>query len=159
MNCLLQILYFNFYVITIDFIELDNTNLSDKLKFFSIPAVKGVEFGSGFHGSTLHGSENNDEFLIKNGKIVTKTNNAGGILGGISTGMPIVLRVAFKPASSISKKQHTVDLKTKKPTSVIVQGRHDPCVVPRAPPVVDSLVSVVLADHAIRAGFIPLVIR
>ena len=126
---------------------------------FSIPAVKGVEFGSGFHGSTLHGSENNDEFLIKNGKIQTRTNNAGGILGGISTGMPIVLRVAFKPASSISKKQRTVDLKTKKPASLIVQGRHDPCVVPRAPPVVDSLVSVVLADHAIRAGFIPAVIR
>ena len=126
---------------------------------FSIPAVKGVEFGSGFHGSTLHGSENNDEFLIKNGKIQTKTNNAGGILGGISTGMPIVLRVAFKPASSIAKKQKTVDLHTKKPASLIVQGRHDPCVVPRAPPVVDSLVSVVLADHAIRAGFIPAVIR
>ena len=126
---------------------------------FSIPAVKGVEFGSGFHGSTLHGSENNDEFLIRNGKILTKTNNAGGILGGISTGMPIVLRVAFKPASSISKKQRTIDLQTKRPTTLIVQGRHDPCVVPRAPPVVDSLVSVVLADHAIRAGFIPPVIR
>jgi chorismate synthase len=126
---------------------------------FSIPAVKGIEFGSGFHGSSMHGSENNDEFLIKNGKIQTKTNNAGGILGGISTGMPIVLRVAFKPASSISKKQRTIDLKTKKPSSLIVQGRHDPCVVPRAPPVVDSLVSVVLADHAIRAGFIPLVIK
>lgn len=126
---------------------------------FSIPAVKGVEFGSGFHGSTLHGSDNNDEFLIKNGKIQTKTNNAGGILGGISTGMPIVLRVAFKPASSIAKKQQTIDLHTKKPVSLIVQGRHDPCVVPRAPPVVDSLVSVVLADHAIRAGFIPPVIR
>ena len=126
---------------------------------FSIPAVKGVEFGSGFHGSTLHGSENNDEFLIRKGKILTKTNNAGGILGGISTGMPIVLRVAFKPASSISKKQRTIDLQTRKPTSLIVQGRHDPCVVPRAPPVVDSLVSIVLADHAIRAGFIPMVIR
>ncbi|MDE1831662.1 chorismate synthase [Candidatus Nitrosotalea okcheonensis] len=126
---------------------------------FSIPAVKGVEFGSGFHGSTLHGSENNDEFLIKNGKIQTKTNNAGGILGGISTGMPIVLRVAFKPASSIAKKQQTIDLHTKKSVSLVVQGRHDPCVVPRAPPVVDSLVSVVLADHAIRAGFIPPVIR
>ncbi len=126
---------------------------------FSIPAVKGVEFGSGFYGSTLHGSENNDEFTVKNGKIVTKTNNAGGILGGISTGMPLVLRLAFKPASSIAKKQHTVDIKTKKPASLIVQGRHDPCVVPRAPPVVDSLVSVVLADHALRAGFIPPVIR
>ena len=125
---------------------------------FSIPAVKGVEFGSGFYGSTLHGSENNDEFIMKNGKVATKTNNAGGILGGISTGMPLVLRVAFKPASSIAKKQHTVDVKTKKPASLIVQGRHDPCVVPRAPPVVDSLVSVVLADHALRAGLIPPVV-
>ncbi|MDE1863139.1 MAG: chorismate synthase [Thaumarchaeota archaeon] len=125
---------------------------------FSIPAVKGIEFGSGFHGSTLHGSENNDEFTIRSGRIVTKTNNAGGILGGISTGMPLVLKVAFKPASSIAKKQQTVDMRTKKPTSLIVQGRHDPCVVPRAPPVVDSLVSVVLADHALRAGFIPTVI-
>lgn len=126
---------------------------------FSIPAVKGVEFGSGFYGSTLHGSENNDEFITKNGKIATRTNNAGGILGGISTGMPLVLRVAFKPASSIAKKQHTVDVKTKKPVSLIVQGRHDPCVVPRAPPVVDSLISIVLVDHALRAGFIPPVIR
>lgn len=126
---------------------------------FSIPAVKGVEFGSGFYGSTLHGSKNNDAYMIKNGKVVTKTNNAGGILGGLSTGMPLILRVAFKPASSIAKKQHTIDLKTKKPASLIVQGRHDPCVVPRAPPVVDSLVSVVLADHALRAGLIPPVIR
>lgn len=126
---------------------------------FSIPAVKGIEFGSGFYGSTLPGSKNNDAYMIKNGKVVTKTNNAGGILGGLSTGMPLVLRVAFKPASSIAKKQQTVDLKTKKPTSLVVQGRHDPCVVPRAPPVVDSLVSVVLADHALRAGFIPPVIR
>ena len=126
---------------------------------FSIPAVKGIEFGSGFHGSTLYGSENNDEYIVKNGKVVTRTNNAGGILGGLSTGMPLVLRVAFKPASSIAKKQQTVDLKTKKPTSLIVQGRHDPCVVPRAPPVVDSLVSVVLADHSLRAGLIPPVIR
>lgn len=122
---------------------------------YSIPAVKGVEFGSGFYGSTTNGSVNNDEYIIKNGKIVTKTNNAGGILGGLSNGMPIVLRVAFKPASSISKIQHTVDIKTKKPVALQVAGRHDPCVVPRAPPVVDSLVSVVLADHAIRSGFIP----
>ncbi len=126
---------------------------------FSIPAVKGVEFGSGFRGSALHGSENNDEFTVKNGKIMTKTNNAGGILGGISTGMPLVLRVAFKPASSIAKKQQTVDMKTKKASTLVVQGRHDPCVVPRAPPVVDSMVSAVLADHALRAGFIPPVIR
>ena len=121
---------------------------------FSIPAVKGVEFGSGFAGSELNGSKNNDLYSIKNGKIVTKTNNAGGILGGISNGMPIVLRIAFKPASSISKPQSTVDIKTKKPTTLKIEGRHDPCVVPRAPPVVDAFVSLTLADHAIIGGFI-----
>lgn len=121
---------------------------------YSIPAVKGVEFGSGFAGSETSGSKNNDPYVIKNGKITTKTNNAGGILGGLSTGMPIVLRVAFKPASSILKKQNTVDIKTKKATTLQVAGRHDPCVVPRAPPVVDSLVSLVLADHALQGGFI-----
>lgn len=126
---------------------------------YSIPAVKGVEFGSGFHGSTTTGYENNDEYAIKNGKIITKTNNAGGILGGLSNGMPIVLRVAFKPASSIAKKQNTIDIKTKKSASLVVGGRHDPCVVPRAPPIVDSAVSMVLADHAIRSGLIPPVLR
>ena len=121
---------------------------------YSIPAVKGIEFGSGFAGAETFGSQNNDPYMIKNGKIVTRTNNAGGILGGLSNGMPIVLRVAFKPASSILKKQTTIDIKTKKPTSLQVMGRHDPCVVPRAPPVVDSLVSLVLADHALQGGFI-----
>ncbi|MBM3895513.1 MAG: chorismate synthase [Thaumarchaeota archaeon] len=121
---------------------------------YSIPAVKGIEFGSGFVGAETFGSQNNDPYMIKNGKVVTKTNNAGGILGGLSNGMPIVLRIAFKPASSISKKQSTIDIKTKKPTSLQVTGRHDPCVVPRAPPVVDSLVSLVLADHALQGGFI-----
>ena len=121
---------------------------------FSIPSVKGVEFGSGFEGSSMLGSENNDLFVMDDGKIVTATNNAGGILGGISNGMPITMRVAFKPASSISKKQKTVDIKTKKETVLQVAGRHDPCVVPRAPPVVDSLVSLVLADHAILSGLI-----
>ena len=121
---------------------------------YSIPAVKGIEFGSGFAGSNTYGSKNNDLYIMKRGKIVTKTNNAGGILGGLSNGMPIVLRVAFKPASSISKKQITIDIKTKKPTVLKVEGRHDPCVVPRAPPVVDSLVSLVLADHALQAAFI-----
>jgi len=81
---------------------------------FSIPSVKGIEFGSGFEGSKLFGSENNDLYTIKSGKIVTRTNNSGGILGGLSNGMPITLRIAFKPASSIAKKQSTVDIKTKK---------------------------------------------
>ncbi len=119
---------------------------------FSIPSVKGIEFGSGFEGSKLFGSENNDLYTIKSGKIVTVTNNSGGILGGLSNGMPITLRIAFKPASSIAKKQSTVDIKTKKITTLQIQGRHDPCVVPRAPPVVDSLVALTLADHALLAG-------
>ena len=119
---------------------------------FSIPSVKGIEFGSGFHGSELFGSENNDLYTIKNKKIITKTNNSGGILGGISNGMPITMRIAFKPASSIAKKQSTIDIKTKKNTTLQVQGRHDPCVVPRAPPVVDSLVALTIADHALLAG-------
>ena len=121
---------------------------------FSIPSVKGVEFGSGFEGSTLYGSQNNDLYVIHNKKIQTRTNNAGGILGGISNGMPITMRVAFKPASSITRPQKTIDIKTKKTTDLIVTGRHDPCVVPRAPPVVDSLVSLVIADQALIGGFI-----
>jgi len=121
---------------------------------FSIPSVKGIEFGSGFAGSELLGSENNDLYTIKQGKIVTKTNNSGGILGGISNGMPITMRIAFKPASSIAKKQTTVDIKTKKISTLQVQGRHDPCVVPRAPPVVDSLVALTIADHALLSGHI-----
>ncbi len=125
---------------------------------FSIPSVKGIEFGSGFEGSASFGSKNNDLYVMKKGKIITKTNNAGGILGGLSTGMPIVMRVAFKPASSIAKKQVTVDIKTKRATILSIKGRHDPCVVPRAPPVVDSLVSLTLADLALQGGFIKSII-
>lgn len=131
---------------------------------FSIPSVKGVEFGSGFAGSALRGSENNDMFEIAdkdNGdkRIVTHTNNSGGILGGISNGMPLTMRVAFKPASSISREQSTVDIDTMGRTSLRVKGRHDPCVVPRAPPVVDSLVSLVIADHALVTGHIGQVLQ
>jgi chorismate synthase len=126
---------------------------------FSIPAVKAVEFGSGFAGSKMRGSENNDSYLKKNGKVVTKTNNSGGILGGLSNGMPIVVRVGFKPAASVAKTQQTLDISTNEQTNLTVPGRHDPCVVPRAPPVVESVVSMVLADHAIRSGLIPLVLK
>ena len=119
---------------------------------FSIPSVKGIEFGSGFRGSELLGSENNDLYAIKRGKIITETNNSGGILGGISNGMPITMRIAFKPASSIAQNQNTVDIKTRKKTILQVKGRHDPCVVPRAPPVVDSLVALIIADHALLSG-------
>lgn len=122
---------------------------------FNIPAVKGVEFGSGFRSVSLRGSENNDPYVLKEGKIVTLTNNAGGILGGISTGMPIMVRVAFKPASSIPKRQRTVDLSRMVEAEIEFTGRRDPCVVPRAVPVVESCLAFVLADHAIRAGKIP----
>ena len=126
---------------------------------FSIPAVKAVEFGSGFAGSKMHGSENNDSYFMKDGKVITKTNNAGGILGGLSNGMPVVIRVGFKPAASVSKTQSTLDISTHKQTELTVPGRHDPCVVPRAPPVVECVVSMVLADHAIRSGLIPMVLK
>lgn len=121
---------------------------------FSIPSVKGIEFGSGFEGSKMYGSENNDLYEIKKGRIITKTNNSGGILGGLSNGMPITMRIAFKPASSISINQTTIDIQTRKKTTLQVKGRHDPCVVPRAPPVVDSLVALTLADHALMARMI-----
>ncbi|MFQ5920744.1 MAG: chorismate synthase [Nitrososphaerales archaeon] len=127
---------------------------------FGIPAVKGVEFGSGFAGSRSKGSENNDIYrVVDGGKIETITNNSGGILGGLSNGMPLLLRVAFKPASSIAKKQKTVDLANKDEAEIIVPGRHDPCVVPRAPPVVEAVVSIILADHAVRYGLIPPVLK
>lgn len=122
---------------------------------FSIPAVKGIEFGSGFAGTRTRGSENNDAYVeIKDGKLVTKSNNSGGILGGISTGMPLVLRVGFKPASSIATPQETFDLSSGEKTKLQVPGRHDPTVVPRAVPVVECMTACVLADLAIRAGFI-----
>jgi chorismate synthase len=126
---------------------------------FSIPAVKAIEFGSGFDGSKRRGSENNDLYIKVGDKIVTKTNNSGGILGGLSNSMPIVVRIAFKPAASIAKTQKTIDVSNGSETKLNVPGRHDPCVVPRAPPIVESVVSMVLADHALRAGFIPLVLK
>jgi len=126
---------------------------------FSIPAVKGIEFGAGFEASRLRGSEFNDPFIVKEGKTITPTNRAGGILGGISNGMPIVLRLAFKPTSSIKKPQKTINIETLKEVDLTVLGRHDPCIVPRAVPVVEGMVACVMADHSIRAGLIPQVIK
>lgn len=125
---------------------------------FSIPAVKGFEVGLGFQAASVLGSVNNDPYTIRNGKVETLTNNAGGILGGLSNGMPIVLRVAFKPPSSIPKEQSTVNLKEMRDTKVEVTGRHDPCIVPKAVPVVEAAVALVLADHCIRSGTIPRVL-
>jgi chorismate synthase len=96
---------------------------------------------------------------MRQGKVVALTNNAGGILGGLSSGMPIVMRVAVKPTSSIAKEQRTVNLRSMKDAKIAVKGRHDPCVVPKAVPVVESAVATVLADHMIRAGLIPKVLK
>jgi chorismate synthase len=123
---------------------------------FNIPAVKAIEFGAGLRVVQMQGSENNDQFRIKDGKIITETNNCGGILGGLSNGMPIVIRVAFKPTPSISKKQKTINLKEKKETKIELSGRHDPCIVPRAVPVVEASLAIVLIDHVLRTGAIPL---
>lgn len=117
---------------------------------FSMPAVKGIEFGSGFKCAGMKGSEHNDAIVIHNGKIATETNNAGGILGGITNGMPVVFRVAIKPTPSIAKKQKTVNLKEMKECELSVKGRHDPCVVIRAVPVVESLAAIGLADLVLR---------
>ncbi len=121
----------------------------------AVPAVKGVEFGVGFAASELKGSENNDAYRMQQGKVVTLTNNAGGILGGLSSGMSVIVRVAVKPTPSIAKEQCTVNLRSMEDAKIAVKGRHDPCVVPKAVPVVESAVATVLADHMIRAGLIP----
>jgi chorismate synthase len=113
---------------------------------FSIPGVKGVEFGSGFRCASMKGSEHNDPFAVRGGRIVTKTNNAGGILGGLTDGMPVDFRVAFKPTSSIARPQMSVDVVSKKPVQLEIKGRHDPCIVPRAVPVVENSAAAVVLD-------------
>ena len=113
---------------------------------FGIPAVKGVEFGLGFGSARIHGSENNDPFTVLNGKIVTETNRSGGILGGITNGMPVTLRVAIKPTPSISQVQQTVSLSSSEEAELIIRGRHDPCIAHRAVPVVEAVTATVLLD-------------
>ena len=113
---------------------------------FGIPAVKGVEFGAGFGASRLRGSENNDAFRVEDGRIVTETNRAGGILGGITTGMPLTLRVGIKPTPSIGRPQKTVSLARMENTELTIRGRHDPCIAHRAVPVVEAVTACVLLD-------------
>lgn len=125
----------------------------------SIPGARGVEFGAGFKAARMMGSQHNDPLILRGGEIVSEKNDAGGIVGGLSTGMPIVFRVAFKPPSSIAVEQKTVSLKELREVKLKVPGRHDPCIVPRAVPVVEAMTAIVLADHAIRAGLIPPVLR
>ena len=113
---------------------------------FGIPAVKGVEFGEGFHAAVLRGSENNDAFTVENGLVRTETNHAGGILGGITTGMPLILRVAVKPTPSIGRPQKTVSLSAGERAELTIHGRHDPCIAHRAVPVVEAVTAAVLLD-------------
>jgi len=117
----------------------------------AIPAAKGVEFGSGFAAAAMRGSEHNDTYEVNAGNVVTKTNHSGGILGGITNGMPLVFRVAFKPTSSIAKSQQTLNVKTGKQAELNVAGRHDPCVALRAVPIVEACAALALADLMLHA--------
>ncbi len=116
----------------------------------SIGGVKGIEIGAGFGAAKMLGSENNDAIIVEQGALKTRTNNAGGILGGISNGMPIICRIAVKPTSSIGIEQDTVDLDTMKPAKITVKGRHDPCICPRIVPVAEAMVAITILDHLLR---------
>ena len=113
---------------------------------FGVPAVKGIEFGKGFELAKMRGSQSNDPFEYKDGRVVTKTNNCGGILGGITNGMPVIFKAAVKPTASISIEQDTVDLQKKENARLVVKGRHDPCIVPRAVPVIEAVTAVAIIN-------------
>lgn len=113
---------------------------------FGVPAVKGIEFGAGFSLARMRGSQSNDPFRMENGKVVTETNNCGGILGGITNGMPLIFRAAIKPTPSISQPQKTVDLQTGENAVLEIHGRHDPCIVPRAVSVIEAVTAIALSE-------------
>jgi chorismate synthase len=122
---------------------------------FSVPAVKAIEFGAGFRAARMKGSEHNDPFIWVDGQVRTETNHAGGILGGLSTGMPVVFRVAVKPTSSLARPQRTVNLADRSSATLVVTGRHDPCIVPRAVVVLEAAAAIAVADLGLRGGFLP----
>lgn len=113
---------------------------------FGVPAVKGIEFGAGFEAAKMRGSENNDAFCIENGEVRTKTNNHGGALGGISSGMPIIFRAAIKPTPSIAREQESVSLSSREAATLEIVGRHDPCIVPRAVPCMEAAMAIAICD-------------
>lgn len=113
---------------------------------FGIPAVRGVSFGTGFAAASMRGSEHNDPFCMDGERVRTRTNHAGGVLGGITTGMPLVVNIAIKPTASIAREQDTVDLEKKENAKLVIHGRHDPCIVPRAVPVVEAVTALTLLD-------------
>lgn len=120
---------------------------------YGIPAVKGVEFGIGFEAAKLRGSQNNDPFRMENGKVITSTNHCGGILGGITNGMPLLFRAAIKPTPSISQAQQSVSLSRGENQELVVKGRHDPCIVPRAVPVVEAAAAIAIFDMLLQNGW------
>jgi chorismate synthase len=130
-----------------------DSNISKAI--FAIPAIKAIEFGAGFKASKMKGSEHNDPWIIKNGKVQTTKNDAGGIIGGISTGMPIDFTVAVKPPATIGIPQKTVNIETKENVELEFSGRHDPCIIPRIIPVVEAMMANVLLDFLLLEGFIP----
>lgn len=113
---------------------------------FGVPAVKGIEFGKGFELAKMRGSQSNDPFVYMDGRVVTETNNCGGILGGITNGMPVIFTAAIKPTPSIAQKQRTVNLETGENTELEIRGRHDPCIVPRAVPVIEAVTAIALIN-------------
>ncbi|UCC18187.1 MAG: chorismate synthase [Promethearchaeota archaeon] len=126
---------------------------------FSIPGIKGIEFGAGFKAARMKGSEHNDPWILKGGKIQTTKNDSGGIIGGISTGMPIEFTVAVKPPASIGIPQKTVNTKTMENVEIEFYGRHDPCLIPRVIPVVEAMTANVLLDFLLLEGYIPRVLE
>ena len=120
---------------------------------YGIPAVKGVEFGVGFEAAKLRGSQNNDPFRMEDGKVITVTNHCGGILGGITNGMPLLFRAAIKPTPSISQVQRSVSVSRGEDQALIVKGRHDPCIVPRAVPVVEAAAAIAIFDIMLDTGW------
>lgn len=122
---------------------------------FSVPAVKAVEFGAGAAAARMRGSQHNDPYVLVGDEVRTRSNHAGGVLGGLANGMPLLWRVTVKPTSSIAREQETVDLETRHTVRLVVPGRHDPCIVPRAVPVLEAVTAIGLADLGLTGGFLP----
>lgn len=137
----------------------DNLDGDLSKAFFAIPSVKAVEFGAGFQSAKLRGSEYNDPFVVRDQKVGSPTNNAGGIIGGLSNGQPVVCRIAFRPPSSIAIPQTTVNLQTMKEHPLLIKGRFDACVIPRAVPIVEAMMAIILSDHSLRAGVISPILK
>jgi len=137
----------------------DNLDGDLSKAFFAIPSVKAVEFGAGFQSAKMRGSEYNDPLEVRGQKVTSPTNNAGGIIGGLSNGQPVICRIAFRPPSSIATPQSTVNLQTMKEELLLIKGRFDACVVPRAVPIVEAMMAIVIADHSLRAGQIGPVLK